>query len=394
MDFVLEHVRGFDRNNKKVSFKNHADIITSYLRRIYKEQDNEELAELEKILICYVLGMSLPRTIERLYTKNAGLPHYVEIFKTQFCKELLGDMTTAFQVEPQNISDLQLWAKKVLKNHWNSLYFHAAIVELEIADPNFLQFTEKIAALVHDILHTVLIRLFVVRMAELDLETLRAAIQAQLSLSALLSELKPFVEAYLHLVDPEKVYQLLSQKDSSWAIIDDVEEEELGGSKEDEESNVIKAMKDDHRPWSEICSYLLKRITVTSTSTLQVASTRNVHPNLNVLLHSSRVTAIEPGHRDMQMEHWEDTVDYLLKDTQNLERIILKDNLRKIVCKTAPVVFSNVEEGDGTKPISTNTLKFTGAYHCEVALMALLVRVCRRNLALLCLYVPNRLTTC
>lgn len=390
----MEHVRGFDNNNKKVSFKNHVDIITSYLRRIYNEKDDEELVELEKILVCYVLGMSLPRTIERLYTKNAGLPQYVEIFKTQFRKELLGDMTTVFQVETQNVSDLERWAKKVLKTHWNYLYFHAAIVELEMADPSVMQFTEKIAALVHDILHTILTRLFVVRMAELDLETLRAAIHAQLSLSVLLSELKPFVEAYLQTIDPEKVDQLLSQKHSSWAIIDDVEEEELGGSKEDEESNVIKAMKDDRRPWWEICSYLLIRITLTSTSTLQVASTRNVHPNLNVLLSSSTVTAIETGHRDMQMEHWEDTVDYLLKDTQNLERIILKDNLRKIVCKTAPVVFSNVEEGDGTKPIYPNTLKFTGPYHCEVALMALLVRVSRRNLALLYFYVPIWLTTC
>lgn len=293
-------------------------------------------------------------------------------------------MTAVFRVEDKHVTNLLSWAKKLLMTRWSPSYYIAALEQLEMVNPSSMQFTEKIAALVHDILHTVLTRLFVVRMVKLDLKTLRAAIQAQLSLSSLLSELKPFVEAYLHIIDPEKLDQPLSEKDSSCAIIDVVEEEELSGAEEDGENNEIEVMKDDRKPWSEICSYLLKRIALIAASTLQIASPRNVHPSLNRLLKLSSVTAIEPGHRDMKMEHWEDTVDYLLKDTHNAERIILKDNLRKIMCKTASLVFSNDENGDSMKPKSTNTLKCTGSYHCELALMALLFRVCINNLALLC----------
>lgn len=394
LDFVLEHVRSFNNNNKKISFKNHADIITSYLRRIYKSQGTDNLVELEKLLICYVLGMSLPRTIGRLYTKNAGLPHYLEIFKTKFRRELLGDMRVVFRVEAKHVTDLQSWAKRFLMTYWSPWYYYAALEQLEMANPSCMQFTEKIAAIVHDILYTILTRLFVVRMTKLDLETLRSAIQAQLCLTSFLSDLRPFVEAYLHIIDPEKIDQALSKKDSSCAIIDVVEEEELNGSEEDEEKNQIEMMKDDRRPWSEICSYLLKRIALISTSTLQIASTRNVHPSLNLLLNSRSVTAIEPAHSDMKMEPWQYTVDYLLKDSQDAERILLKDNLRRTVFTTASLEFSKVEDGDSTKPNFTKTSNFTRAYHCELALMALLFRVCTNNLALLCFYGPVRLTTC
>lgn len=367
----MEHLRGFDNNNKKVSFKNHADIVTSYLRRIYQAQDNTVLYELEQNLICYVLGMSLPRTIGRLYRKNAGLPQYVEIFKTHFRKELLGDMTAVFRVEAKNVEDLHHWASKWLKHKWNPIYYFAAVQQIDRINPSSMQFTEHIAAVVHEIIYTVLKGLFVVRMARLDLETLRVAISAQVFLSALLLELRPFVEAYLHIIDPERLYQSESHKDNLC--------EELSGSEEDEENNEIEVMKDDRRPWSEICYYLLKRIALISTSTLQLASTVNVHPSLHVLLSSSSVIAIEPGHRDMTMENWEDTVDHLMKDTQNTDRIILKDNLRKVVCKRTSVVFSNVEEGESTNPKSTKISKFTGVYHCEVALMALLLRVCTKK---------------
>lgn len=128
---------------------------------------------------------------------------------------------------------------------------------------------------------------------------------------------------------------------------------------------------------SEICFYLLKRTALISSSTLQIASPSNAHPGLNQLLKSSSITTIEPGHHDMKMEYWEDTVDYILKDTPNAERRIIKDKLRMIVCKTTSnLVFTNVYNGNSKKPKSTNTLKFTGAYHCELALMALLLRVC------------------
>lgn len=66
-----------------------------------------------------------------------------------------------------------------------------------------MQFTEKIAAVVHDILYIVLERLFGLRMAGLNRKSLLAAIQAQLYLTKLLSELKPFVQAYLHIIDTE-----------------------------------------------------------------------------------------------------------------------------------------------------------------------------------------------
>ena len=52
-------------------------------------------------------------------------------------------------------------------------------------------------------------------MVKLDQNSLLAAIQAQLFLSALLSQLKPFVKSYLSIIDQEKVKQPLSDADSS-----------------------------------------------------------------------------------------------------------------------------------------------------------------------------------
>lgn len=108
-----------------------------------------------------------------------------------------------------------------------------------------------------------------------------------------------------------------------------MEEEELSGSEEDEEGNEIELMKENCKPWSEICFYLLKRTALISSSLIQILSPSNAHPNLNRLLKSSSVTAIEPGHHDMKMEHWEDTVDYLLKDTHDVERRIDLPRLRQ-----------------------------------------------------------------
>lgn len=284
-------------------------------------------------------------------------------------------MSAVFQVERYYVKKLLDCARKHLETYWSTPYYNAAVKELHEVNPNSMQFTEKIAAIVHDIVYTVLTRLFGVRLVSLDQVSLLAAIQAQLSLAILLSELKPLVQAYLDIVDPEKLDRP-SEKDSSCAI----EEEELIGSEEDDEEDEIEVMKDNGKPWAEICFYLLERIAIIPSCILQIASPSNVHPALSQLLRSSSVTAIEPRHHDMDMEHWEDTVDYLLKDTHNVERGILKDNLRKIACKTASLVFSNDKKGDSTSPKSTNTLKFTGAYHCELALMALLLRVCINNL--------------
>lgn len=58
------------------------------------------------------------------------------------------------------------------------------------------------------------------------------------------------------------------------------------------------------------------------------------------------------------------------------------------------LVFANVKKGNRMKLKATETLRFTGAYHCELALMALLLRVCINNLALPNFLWPSRLTTC
>lgn len=62
----------------------------------------------------------------------------------------------------------------------------------------------------------------------------------------------------------------------------------------------------------------------------------------------------------MKMEHWEDTVEFLLKDTHDVGRRILKDNLRKIVCRLTSLVFANAKTGNHMKAKATNTLRFTG----------------------------------
>lgn len=114
MTFFWEHVRKFKRSNEKISVKNHANTITSLVRRIYEAQDKNQLAYIEKLLINYLLGMSLPKTIRPALHKE-GLPQYVELFKTQFQKELLGNMSAVFQVEDKHVTYLLAWAKKLLK---------------------------------------------------------------------------------------------------------------------------------------------------------------------------------------------------------------------------------------------------------------------------------------
>lgn len=192
------------------------------------------------------------------------------------------------------------------------------------------------------------------------------------------------MKAYLSIIDQEKVKQPLSETDSLCAIIDGEEEEESSKSEEDEEDDRLQTMQDARKPWHEICFYFLKQIALISTSIHQVKSPSNAHPGLNRLLKSSSVTVIEPGHHDTRMEPWEDTVDHLLKDIHDAERNLLKDNIRKIVCRTnSNLVFTNDKKRDSLKPNFTETLKFTGAYHCELVPMALLLRVCINSLALL-----------
>ncbi len=385
---MLEHVRRFKSDNEKISFKNHANIITSFLQKIYDAEDKNPCTDL---LFCYVLGMSLPKTIDRLYSKKAGLPPYVELFRTPFRRELLADRSVVLHVEDKHINPLLVWTQFLLKTNRNTLCYTAAIEQLKMVNQSSIQLTEEIAAVIHDLIHTFLSHLFGLRMARLDRDSLLKVIQVQLSLSMFLSQLKPFIQAYLRAIDSEKIQPLCQENNGSSAIADDEEEEGLGGEDEDEEGSEIKIMLDDRKPWSEICFYLLKRIALIASSTLLISVPENAHPGLNRLLKSSSVTAIEPRHHDMKMEHWEDTVDYLLKDADDVDTGILKDNLKKIVCKTTPLVFKNVKKEESLKVTSTNTLKFTGAYHCELALMALFLRVCINNLAL-----PNfqRLTTC
>ncbi len=373
----MEHVRRFKNYKENISFKDHARIVISFLRRIYEEQDETQLAKIQGLLTCYVLGMSLPKKIDRLFTKKAGLPPCIELFRTPFRKEVVGNMSSAFRVEDEHVTNFLHWAGNLLKTNESYTYYNAALEQLKVANSSSMKFTEEIAAAMHDILHIVLKRPFNLEMVRLDQRTLPSVIQAQLYLLALLSNLKPFVETYLHVVDPEKVNQPLVDEDTSSAIIGPVEEEELSDSEEGEEFDEFKAMKDGHKPWGGIYFYLLRRIALISTSTFQISSPSNAHTAPNRLLKSSSVTAIEPGHRDMKMGHWEGTIDYLLKDAPNVNRQILKDNLKKVVCKTySHLVLTNIKKRDSTKPNFEDTLKFSGAYHCELALIALLVRVC------------------
>lgn len=182
MTFVLEHVRRFKNNNEKISFKNHASIITSYLRRIYETQDPKQRNQIGELLTCYVLGMSLPKTIDRLYTKKAGLSQYIELFKTQFRKELLGDMSGVFQIEDKYVTNLLDWAKKLFNTtYWTPPEYNAArdqLEQLKMVNLSSIKLTEEIAAVVHNILHIVLTRLFRLRMVKLDQSSLCAAIRA------------------------------------------------------------------------------------------------------------------------------------------------------------------------------------------------------------------------
>lgn len=115
--------------------------------------------------------------------------------------------------------------------------------QLKMVNLSSIKLTEEVAAVVHNILHIVLTRLFRLRMVKLDQSSLCAAIQAQLFLSSLLSQLKPFVKAYLSIIDQEKVKQPLSETDSLCAIIDGEEEEESSKSEEDEEDDRLQTMQ-------------------------------------------------------------------------------------------------------------------------------------------------------
>lgn len=177
MTFVLEHLRKFKRGNENISFKNHANIITSLLQAIYEAQDKNQLVQIEEILIIYVLGMSLPKTIDRLYRKKEGLPQYVELFMTKFRKELLGNMSAAFEVEHEHVTRLLYWAEFFLEIGGSSTScYQTALKQLKTANPSYMQFTEEIATVVHNIIHLVIGYLSKLRMAELDRDDLEGAI--------------------------------------------------------------------------------------------------------------------------------------------------------------------------------------------------------------------------
>lgn len=77
-------------------------------------------------------------------------------------------------------------------------------------------------------------------LARLDRGTLVEAIQAQLNPSMLLSGMKPFVQAYLKIIDPDNLEQSLSKEDSSCAIIEFLEEE-VCGSEERRRRRLVKS---------------------------------------------------------------------------------------------------------------------------------------------------------
>lgn len=87
----------------------------------------------------------MPKTIDRLYTKKAGLPQHVELSKTQFRKELLGDISAVFHVEDKYIANL-------LETNRSTSCYNAALEQLKMVNQSSIQLTEEIAAIVHDIL--------------------------------------------------------------------------------------------------------------------------------------------------------------------------------------------------------------------------------------------------
>lgn len=191
--------------------------------------------------------MSLPRTIDRLYTKKAGLPQYVELFRTQFRTDLLANRSVVLDVEDKNTNSLISWAQKLLRTNRNTSCYAVALEQLKMVNQSSIKLSEEIAAVIHDLIHKFLSHLFGLRMARLDRKSLLNSIQVQLSLSMFLSQQKPFIQAYLRAIDSEK-FQPLSQENSSCAIADDEEEEGLGGGEEDEEGNEIQIMNDERKP--------------------------------------------------------------------------------------------------------------------------------------------------
>lgn len=102
---MLEYVRRFKSDNKKISFKNHANIIMSVLQKTYDLEDKNLCTDL---FFCYILRMSLPKTIDRPYFKKTGLFMYVKIFKIRFQRELLANRSVVLHVEDKYINPLFL----------------------------------------------------------------------------------------------------------------------------------------------------------------------------------------------------------------------------------------------------------------------------------------------
>lgn len=134
-------------------------------------------------------------------------------------------------------------------------------------------------------------------------------------------------------------------------------------------------MKVNYKPWSKICFYLLKQITFIFLFLLLILSLKKTIPSINQLLKLNLVTIIDLGHHDKKIEHWKDTIKFLLKDGHNIGRKILKDNLKKIICKSTSFVFTNAKTINHIKAKTINTLRFTKAYYYKLVLMAFLLRV-------------------
>lgn len=64
-------------------------------------------------------------------------------------------------------------------------------------------------------------------------------------------------------------------------------------------------------------------------STLLILLLQNTYYGLDQFLKLCLLTAIEQKHYDMK--YWEDKGDYQLKNTNNVDKNILKNNLKKII---------------------------------------------------------------
>lgn len=140
-------------------------------------------------------------------------------------------------------------------------------------------------------------------------------------------------------------------------------------------SDKIRVIKVNNKFWSEICFYLLKQSVLIFLSLLLILLSKKAYPSINQLLKLCLIITIDPDHHDMKIKHWENTVEFLLKDTHDMRKNILNNNLKKIVYRLTSFIFTNAKTSNYIKAKITKMLKFTGVYHYKLTLMTLLLKI-------------------